>query len=185
MQITVTQTPIEELLVLDAKVFHDERGFFMETYSKRDFQSIGIQDEFVQENHSRSEKNVIRGLHFQDERAPMAKLVRCTRGKIFDVAVDIRSNSETFGKWFGIELSEDNKKMFYIPVGFAHGFQTLTDLTEVQYRQTNYYNPEAEKNISWDDLELNISWPITDPTLSERDQNAMSFAQYKTSPFFS
>lgn len=184
MQITVTQTPIEELLVLDAKVFHDERGFFMETYSKRDFQSIGIQDEFVQENHSRSEKNVIRGLHFQDERAPMAKLVRCTRGKIFDVAVDIRSNSETFGKWFGIELSEDNKKMLYIPVGFAHGFQTLTDLTEVQYRQTSYYNPKAEKNISWDDPELNISWPITDPTLSERDQNAMSFTQYKTSPFF-
>lgn len=184
MQITVVQTPIKDLLVLEAKIFSDDRGFFMETYSKRDFHAVGVNDEFVQENYSRSGKNILRGLHFQDLKAPMAKLVRCTRGSVYDVAVDIRAGSETFGKWLGVELSEENKKMFYIPVGFAHGFQTLTDVTDVQYRQTNYYMPEAEKNIAWNDPSLNISWPMQDPTLSEKDKNGVSFEEYKSSPTF-
>lgn len=185
MQISLVKTPIPDLLVLETKILEDERGFFLESYSKRDFENIGINDSFVQENHSRSQKKVLRGLHYQTMQAPMSKLVRCMRGKIFDVAVDIRLHSETFGKWFGIELSEENKKMLYVPIGFAHGFQALTDDAEILYKQTNYYTPEAERSILWKDPEIGITWPIPDPILSEKDKKAMLFNDYRAYPAFS
>lgn len=184
MRLQITETPITNLLVIETQVFQDDRGFFMETYSKRDFVQAGITDEFVQENHSKSQKSVLRGLHFQDLRAPMAKLIRCTRGAIIDVAVDLRSKSPTFGKWYSVELSEENKKMLYVPLGFAHGFQTLMDDSEVQYRQTNYYLPEAERSISWDDTDLKVEWPLPNPIISEKDKRAMSFSEYRLNPTF-
>ena len=184
MVVNITQTPIQNLLVIETKIFLDERGFFMESYSKKDFADAGITDEFVQENHSRSQKGVLRGMHFQDLEAPMTKLVRCTRGTIFDVAVDLRSNSRTYGQWFGVELSEENKKMFYVPVGFAHGFQNISDVADIQYKQTNYYLPHAEKSIAWNDPNIKIDWPLPDPILSERDSKAMSFAEYRNAPIF-
>lgn len=185
MQITVMPTPLKGLLVIETKSFEDQRGFFMESYSKKDFSGIGIHDEFVQENHSRSEKGVLRGLHYQNMQAPMAKLVRCTLGKVYDVAVDIRATSPTFGQWFGVELSEENKKMLYVPVGFAHGFETVSDAADLQYRQTGYYTPEAEGTILWNDPDLNIPWPIQNPLLSAKDQHGMSLAEYKRNPIFS
>ena len=185
MQITVMPTPLKRLLVIEAEVFKDQRGFFMESYSKRDFSRVGIHDEFVQENHSRSEKGVLRGLHYQNMQAPMAKLVRCTLGKVYDVAVDMRATSLTFGQWFGVELSEENKKMLYVPVGFAHGFETISDTADLQYRQTGYYAPGAEGTILWNDPDLNIPWPIQNPLLSAKDQDGMSFAEYKRNPIFS
>ena len=184
MTSNIVQTPLENLLIIETKIFSDERGFFMESYSKKDFAAAGITDEYVQENHSRSQKGVLRGLHFQNLDAPMTKVVRCTKGAIFDVAVDLRAGSKTYGQWFGIELNEENKKMFYVPVGFAHGFQTLTDSADIQYKQTNYYMPQAERSIAWNDPDLKISWPLANPILSERDSNAMSFSQYRLSPIF-
>lgn len=185
MQIVTTHTPINGLFILETKIFEDERGFFMESYSKRAFSLAGINDEFVQENHSRSQKGVTRGLHFQNMDAPMAKLVRCTVGRVFDVAVDIRSSSPTFGQWFGLELSAENKKMLYVPVGFAHGFQTVSDIAEVQYKQTNYYEPTTEGSLLWNDLELNIAWPLSNAILSDKDQVAQTFEEYKVHPIFS
>lgn len=185
MQITVTKTPVKDVLILEAKIFEDDRGFFYESYSKKDFSDIGINDEFVQENHSRSEKGVLRGLHFQDMKAPMAKLVRCSLGRVYDVVVDLRTNSETYGKWYGIELSSDNKKMLYVPIGFAHGFQTVSDIAEFQYKQTNYYTPDAEGGIVWNDPILQITWPIMEPTLSDRDHKWPTIEEYKNSPIFS
>jgi len=185
MQLTVTETPIKGLIIIETKIFEDERGFFMESYSKRDFTNAGITDEFVQENHSRSGKGVIRGLHYQNMSAPMAKLVRCTHGRVFDVAVDIRTSSATFGQWFGIELSSENKNMFYVPVGFAHGFQTLTDEAELQYKQTNYYNPYAEGTILWNDEDIKIKWPLTEQILSNKDKLGVTLRQYRENPVFS
>lgn len=184
MQIVTTHTPINGLFIIETKVFEDERGFFMESYSKRAFSLAGINEEFVQENHSRSQKGVLRGLHFQNMDAPMTKLVRCTQGRVFDVAVDLRASSQTYGQWFGLELSSENKKMLYIPVGFAHGFQTVSETAEVQYKQTNYYEPTTEGSVIWNDLELNIPWPLPNAVLSEKDQAAPSFAEYKQHPIF-
>lgn len=185
MQITVTQTPLKDAVILEAKIFEDDRGFFYESYSKRDFENIGIHDEFVQENHSRSQKGVLRGLHYQNMDAPMAKLVRCSLGEVYDVIVDLRADSPSYGKWFGVELTSSNKKMLYVPVGFAHGFQTVSDVAEFQYKQTNYYTPEAEGGIVWNDPGMKISWPVTSPTLSERDHKWQTFEEYRTHPIFS
>lgn len=157
----------------------DERGFFMRTYAKEIFVNYNINRSWVQENHSRSvRKGIIRGLHFQFPPHCETKLVRCIRGAIFDVFVDLRKNFPTFGQWDSIELSEDNKKMIYIPRGFAHGFYTLTDNCEVLYKVDNFYKPEAEGGIIWNDETLNISWPEDNPILSQKDANLPTFNEF-------
>jgi dTDP-4-dehydrorhamnose 3,5-epimerase len=178
MQTHISKTPLDGLIIIDINYFQDARGFFIESWHKRDFATAGLDVEFVQEGHSRSDRTVLRGLHFQDLTAPMGKLLRCTAGRIFDVAVDLRLSSPTLGKWFSLELSADNKRQLYVPVGFAHGFATLSDVAEVQYKQTGYYTPSSEGTIAWNDPAVGIEWPITDPLLSQRDQNGMSLNQY-------
>lgn len=157
--------------VIEPEVFEDGRGFFLETYVKEDFKEAGIDADFVQDNHSRSEKGVLRGLHYQKGEHAQAKLVRCTKGKILDIAVDLRRDSETFGQHFSIELSKENRKMLYMPSGFAHGFLTLRDVAEVQYKVDNDYAPDKEAGIIWDDPHLHIEWPVDNPALSEKDRN--------------
>ncbi len=157
-QIKVTKAPIEGLFVIEPAVHGDERGYFMETYSKRDMLEAGLDLEFVQDNQSMSVKGVLRGLHFQKE-FPQGKLVRVIKGKVFDVAVDLREGSATYGKWYGIELSEENKKQFYIPEGFAHGFLVLSDVAEFCYKCTDFYHPGDEGGLAWNDPEIGIEWP--------------------------
>lgn len=169
---------IEGLLVIEPDVFGDNRGFFLESYNKDKFHEIGISDDFLQDNHSKSVKNTLRGLHFQTSPGQV-KLVRCVVGKIWDVVVDIRPESSTFGKWIGVELSKDNKKIFYVPVGFAHGFVVLSESAEVLYKVSSVYNPKTEAGIAWDDPDLMIDWKTDSPVLSERDKNNQSFAEYK------
>lgn len=184
MKTRVTETPLRDLVVIDIDHFEDERGFFIETWHKRDFAAVGISYDFVQDSHSRSRYRVLRGLHYQDARAPMGKLVRCTLGGILDVAVDLRLSSPTFAKWYGIELTAENKSLIFVPAGFAHGFAALTDVSEVQYKQTEYYRPETEAGVAWNDPDLAIKWPFTNPILSKRDQNAMSLRDYLKNPAF-
>ncbi|GAP63595.1 MAG: dTDP-4-dehydrorhamnose 3,5-epimerase [Ardenticatenia bacterium] len=164
-------TAIPDVLILEPRVFEDERGFFYEAYNARTFEAVtGIVRTFVQDNHSRSVRNVLRGLHYQIKH-PQGKLVRCTVGRIFDVAVDIRRSSPTFGKWVGVELSADNKRQLWIPEGFAHGFVVLSDVAEVQYKTTDYYAPEWDRTIRWDDPDLAIEWPLEgEPILSPKDR---------------
>jgi len=170
--------------VINIDFFRDERGFFIESWHKNDFSEAGLAFDFVQDSHSRSSYKVLRGLHYQDMRAPMVKLVRCTVGRILDVAVDLRVSSPTFGKWFSLELTAENKMQLLVPVGFAHGFATLSDVCEVQYKQTAYYMPETEGGIAWNDPDVGIKWPFQDPILSKRDQNQRSLAQYRVNPAF-
>lgn len=151
------ETGIKDLIVIEPTVFGDNRGFFMESYSKKDFSEIGMDVEFVQDNHSKSKKGVLRGLHFQTQHV-QGKLVRVTAGAVLDVAVDLRKDSPTFGKHYLVELSADNKKMFYIPPGFAHGFLTLEDNTEFQYKCTDYYAPEFDSGVLWNDSDIGIEW---------------------------
>ena len=178
-------TPINDLYIIEPTVFGDNRGFFMESYSKKDFQEIGLDMDFVQDNHSKSKKGVLRGLHFQT-RFTQGKLVRVTRGSVWDVAVDLREGSETFGQWYGLLLSEENKKMFYVPEGFAHGFVTLEDETEFQYKCTDFYYPEYDSGIFWNDDILKIEWPISDYgilinelVISDKDKNLEKFDDEK------
>lgn len=162
--------PLEGLIIIEPTVFEDERGFFMETYSDREFRESGLKVSFVQDNHSYSRKGVLRGLHFQKLR-PQGKLIRVVRGYIFDVAVDIRNGSPTFGKWYGIELSAKNRKQLYIPPGFAHGFLALSD-AEVLYKVTEYYDPACEGGIIWNDPDVGIKWPLQGtPILSKKDRS--------------
>lgn len=162
---------IEDVILVKPNVFGDNRGFFMETYKKSAFFENGITAEFVQDNHSKSTKGVLRGLHFQAKPFGQAKLVRCTRGRIFDVAVDIRKNSKTFGQYVKVELSEENKNMLYIPNGFAHGFVALTDEVELMYKTSGEYAPSADRGILWNDKDINIDWNIDfQPILSEKDK---------------
>ena len=151
------ETGIKDLIVIEPTVFGDNRGFFMESYSKKDFSEIGMDIEFVQDNHSKSKKGVLRGLHFQTQYV-QGKLVRVTAGAVLDVAVDLRKDSPTFGKHYLVELTADNKKMFYIPPGFAHGFLTLEDNTEFQYKCTDYYAPEFDSGVLWNDSDIGIDW---------------------------
>jgi len=160
---------ISGLFLVEPKVFKDGRGFFLETYKERDFKKNGIREKFVQENHSKSKKGVLRGLHFQKSPFAQGKLVRAVRGEIFDVAVDIRKKSKTYGKWIGVSLSEKNKKMFYIPSGFAHAFCVMSDFAEVIYKCTKPYSPNYEGGIKWNDKKINIKWPIKKPIVSEKD----------------
>ena len=162
---------IEEVILVKPKVFGDSRGFFMESYKKSDFFANGIDVEFNQDNHSKSTKGVLRGLHYQANPYGQAKLVRCSKGRIYDVAVDIRPESETFGKYVKVELSEENKQMLYIPVGFAHGFVALTDEVELLYKASGEYAPQADRGIIWNDKDINIDWNIDfEPLLSDKDQ---------------
>ncbi|NPA52868.1 MAG: dTDP-4-dehydrorhamnose 3,5-epimerase [Aquificae bacterium] len=165
---------IPEVVLIKPKVFSDDRGFFLESYKKSDFVKSGITKDFVQDNHSKSVKGVLRGLHYQLPPKAQGKLIRCVKGKIFDVAVDIRKSSKTFRKWVGVTLSEENKHMLYIPEGFAHGFLTLTDFAEVLYKTTDEYAPELDRGIIWNDPDINIKWPleeIEEILLSEKDRN--------------
>ncbi len=169
---------ISDLILIEPVVFEDNRGFFMETYSYREFEKVGIKEKFVQDNHSRSSKGILRGLHFQIEPFAQSKLVRCIRGEIFDVAVDIRENSPTFKKWYGLILSEENKKILYIPKGFVHGFLVLSDIAEVEYKVDNFYSPQHERGIIWNDPELKIEWPIQNPILSEKDKKLPTLEEF-------
>lgn len=161
---------IPEIILVEPKVFADERGFFIEIYKRSDFANHGIKEYFVQDNHSRSSKDVLRGLHYQKDPKAQGKLVRCTSGRIFDVAVDIRKGSPTYGRWVGVELSSENNYMLYIPQGFAHGFVVLSDFAEMLYKCTEEYSAENERGIIWNDPDIKIKWPLKNPILSERDQ---------------
>lgn len=175
MPYQVTATAIPDVLILEPKVFGDARGFFFESFNENDFrQATGLDVTFVQDNHSRSAKGVLRGLHYQLPPHAQGKLVRCVRGAVFDVAVDIRKSSATFGKWVGVELSEDNHRQFWIPPGFAHGFLTLTETADFLYKTTDYYAPPCDRGIAWDDPTIGIAWPALDmlPVLSAKDQAA-------------
>ena len=166
----VVRTEIADVLILEPKVFADDRGFFFESFNQRVFESaVGGPVTFVQDNHSRSKKNVLRGLHYQDEQ-PQGKLVRAVSGTIYDVAVDIRPKSPTFGRWVGVELSADNKRQLWIPPGLAHGFLVVSETAEVLYKATDYYAPAYERTILWNDPTLGIAWPLTDqPQVSGKD----------------
>ncbi|MGB5082943.1 MAG: dTDP-4-dehydrorhamnose 3,5-epimerase [Burkholderiales bacterium] len=165
----VNPTRLPEVLVLEPRVFEDARGFFFESWNERDFESAGIAARFVQDNHTRSRRGVLRGLHYQI-RQPQAKLVRVVAGEIFDVAVDLRRGSPSFGKWEGVRLSAESRTMIWIPPGFAHGFLALSDIAEVLYKVTTFHAPEHERCILWNDPDLAIDWPLSgDPALSARD----------------
>jgi dTDP-4-dehydrorhamnose 3,5-epimerase len=164
----VAKCALPEVLLITPRVFGDDRGFFLETYSERDFAAAGITARFVQDNQSRSKRGVLRGLHYQLEH-PQGKLVRVTRGKIFDVAVDIRAGSPRFGKWVGVVLDDEKKQALWIPPGFAHGFCVLSDEADVAYKATDFYTPAAERGVRWDDPLLGITWPIKEPILAEKD----------------
>ena len=179
----VIKTSIKDLLLIKPKVFQDNRGFFLEFYSERKFEELGITTKFVQDNHSLSvKKGVIRGLHFQLPPNAQTKFVRVTCGAAYDVAVDLRKESPTYGKWQGFELTTENFDMLYVPQGFAHGFCSLTDNTEVMYKNDNFYAPESEAGLRWNDPILNIDWPVDNPILSEKDANAPFLKDFK-SPF--
>lgn len=163
---------IPDVILIQPKVFEDERGFFMETYKYPDFVEFGIKDHFLQYNHSRSiKKGILRGLHYQKDPMAQGKLVSVVIGEIFDVAVDIRKSSPYYGKWLGVIMSSKNKNMLFIPPGFAHGFCTLSDVTEIIYQCTNIYSPEDERGIIWNDPNLKIDWPVKNPVLSEKDSS--------------
>jgi dTDP-4-dehydrorhamnose 3,5-epimerase len=174
----VTRTEIPEVLILEPKVFGDARGFFLESYNEKVFrEATGLELEFVQDNHSRSGRGVLRGLHYQLKQ-PQGKLVRVVRGAVFDVAVDVRRSSPTFGKWVGTELTEDNHRQFWVPPGFAHGFVVLSDTADFLYKTTEYYAPEHERCVAWNDPEIGIAWPDgIAPKLSEKDQRGVRLAQ--------
>lgn len=177
------KTSLGGAYLIKPKVFTDERGFFMETYSAKKCKEAGIEAEFVQDNHSLSvTKGVLRGLHFQHPPHAQAKLVRVTKGAVYDVIVDLRKDSSTFGKWAGFELSAENAYQLFVPRGFAHGFCTLEDYTEFQYKCDNFYAPESEGGIMWNDPDLGIYWPLANPILSEKDAKAQRFSEFH-SPF--
>lgn len=170
---TIIKTDIEGLFIIEPILLYDDRGWFSETFNERVLKDLGIVSNFKQDNHSLSKKKgILRGLHFQMKPYPQTKLVRCTKGKIWDVAVDLRESSPTYLKWFGIELSENNHKMLLIPHGFAHGFVTLDDYTEVQYKVDNFYNASLDRSIYFEDPQINIKWPLKKVILSEKDKNA-------------
>ena len=178
----VTQTKLPGLLVIDPKVFGDERGYFFESFNEETYKAAGLIERFVQDNESRSGKGVLRGLHFQEPPYAQGKLVRVARGAVMDVSVDIRKNSPTYGEWVAYELSEHNKRQLWIPPGFAHGFATLEDDTIFIYKCSNVYKKESENSIRWNDPELNIEWGIEDPIVSEKDKSSPFFKELN-SPF--
>lgn len=179
-QIKVTTCEIEGLKVIEPRVFGDERGYFFESYNYNDFKEAGIPQVFVQDNQSASKKGVLRGLHFQ-KNFPQDKLVRVIRGKVFDVAVDLRKDSKTYGKWFGVVLSEDNKKQFFIPKNFAHGFLVLSDYAEFAYKCTDFYHPDDEGGLLYNDPDIGVEWPFEEGVeliLSDKDQKWSGIKEY-------
>jgi dTDP-4-dehydrorhamnose 3,5-epimerase len=178
----VIPTEIPEVLIIEPSVFGDERGFFFESYNKRRMSELGIGFEFVQDNHSRSAKGVLRGLHYQIK-CPQGKLVRVVAGAVYDVAVDIRRSSPTFGRWTGFELSAESKRMAWIPPGFAHGFLVLTDFAEFLYKTTDFYVPEHERTLLWNDPELAIPWPLAgEPVVSAKDRVGLPLSRAEVYP---
>lgn len=182
------ETSIQGVYIIEPTVFGDNRGYFMETYSKNEFEEIGIYNDFIQDNQSKSKRGVLRGLHFQKENS-QAKLVRCIKGEVFDVAVDLRPNSKTYGNWEGVILSEENKKMFMIPKGFAHGFLVLSEEAEFTYKCDDIYNPKAEGGLAWDDKDVNIEWPFgnlrqDEIITSEKDKNWPSLQELKNTDLY-
>ena len=175
----VIKTKLKDCVIIEPKIFGDERGFFLETFQAGRYEDLaGISLPFVQDNHSRSSKGVLRGLHFQKTK-PQGKLVRVVRGEVYDVAVDIRSGSPTYGQWEAVILSEENKTQFWVPPGFAHGFVVLSETADFEYKCTDYYDPYDEGSLLWNDPDLNIPWPIDNPKLSEKDVNAPLLADLK------
>ncbi|NUD86487.1 dTDP-4-dehydrorhamnose 3,5-epimerase [Escherichia coli] len=172
----IIKTEIPDVLIIEPKVFGDARGYFFESFNKKIFdEAVGSNIDFVQDNHSQSQRGVLRGLHYQLEPNAQGKLVRCIEGEVFDVAVDIRKDSPTFGKWVGIILSEDNKKQLWIPEGFAHGFLTISEKAQFVYKTTNYYCPTSERSIIWNDSDIGIKWPLVDNIqLSQKDACAVT-----------
>ena len=186
MKFKKVETGIKDLFIIEPQIFEDSRGFFLESYNYNDFKELGIENIFVQDNHSKSLKGVLRGLHFQKDEYSQAKLVRVLKGAVLDIAVDLRKNSETFGKYIVVELNEKNKKMFFIPRNFAHGFLTLEDNTEFFYKCDNFYNPKSESGIIWTDIDLDIDWNFkkysineNELIISEKDKKNISFKEYK------
>jgi dTDP-4-dehydrorhamnose 3,5-epimerase len=183
-KIKAQKTAIEDLIIIEPTIFKDERGYFIESFQKDAFREVGIKDEFVQDNESKSKKGVLRGLHFQTSN-PQGKLVRVIFGEVFDVAVDLRKSSSTYGKWEGIRLSGENKKMFFIPPGFAHGFLVLSEEAVFTYKCTQLYDPHSDSGICYNDEKLNINWPISEVNeivLSEKDKRQITFDEFN-SPF--
>jgi dTDP-4-dehydrorhamnose 3,5-epimerase len=176
----IYKTKIQGLLVIQPKVYEDDRGYFLEWFREDILKTYGVDLKFVQDNESKSQKNVLRGLHFQNPPFAQGKLVRVIKGAVLDVSVDIRKNSETYGEWFSRELSGKNKTMIWMPPGFAHGFLTLEDDTIFQYKCTGYYNKDSEDNIRWNDPDLNINWDINDPILSAKDKTAPLFHEFNS-----
>ena len=175
-------TSLKDVVILEPKVFGDERGFFLESYNEATFAGLGLPTKFVQDNHSSSRKGVLRGLHYQ-LRQPQGKLLRALRGEIFDVAVDLRRDSPQFGQWFGLVLSAENKRMLWIPPGFGHGFLVLSESAEVAYKATKFYAPAFERSIAWNDPAIGIDWPLEgEPILSEKDQAGSLLADAETYP---
>ena len=173
-------TSLPGVLILEPRVFGDDRGFFLESYNQRTFAELGIREPFVQDNHSFSEKNVVRGLHFQIQQ-PQGKLVRALTGEILDVALDMRRSSPTFGKWEAFRLSGENKRMLWVPIGFAHGFRVVSQTTHVLYKTTDFYAPEHEHSVLWNDPALRIAWELDgEPIVSAKDQRGLPFAQAET-----
>lgn len=178
----VIETALPGVLILEPRVWGDERGFFMESYNQRLFSELGLPTDFVQDNHSRSARDVLRGLHYQIQQ-PQGKLVRVVRGAVFDVAVDLRRASPTFGRWEGVELTEENKRMLWIPPGFAHGFLVLSDHADFLYKTTDFYAPEHERSILWNDPEIGIEWPIAgEPILSAKDRQGKRLREAEVYP---
>ncbi len=183
-QFQFTKTGIEGLVVVEPKVFGDNRGYFMETYNYNDFKAAGLDMVFVQDNQSKSKKGVLRGLHFQ-KKNPQGKLVRVVSGEVYDVAVDLRKGSDTYGKWYGVLLSAENKKQFYVPEGFAHGFVVMSETAEFVYKCTRFYDPRDEGGLMWNDPEIGIDWPVPENAellLSEKDQHHQPLKDFE-SPF--
>lgn len=178
----LTKTTIDGVIIIEPEVHGDHRGWFTETYSEKEYIKNGLNMNFVQDNHSMSaKKGTLRGLHYQEKPKAQTKLVRCTKGRIFDVAVDLRASSVTYGKWVGVELSSENKKQLLIPKGFAHGFVTLCEDVEVQYKVDEYYAPEYDKTIRFDDPDISVNWGVETPILSEKDKNAPYLKDIKPS----
>jgi len=181
MQMTIESRHLNDVVVVVPEIFQDSRGFFSETFRADQFKSLGLPTEFVQDNHSRSAKGVVRGLHFQWD-PPMGKLMRVTMGSAFLVAMDIRKGSPTLGKWFGVEASAENRRAVWAPAGFARGFCALSDPTEIQYKCTGLYNSKAESAIRWNDPMIGINWPLADVIVSEKDRNARTLEQWLAAP---
>jgi dTDP-4-dehydrorhamnose 3,5-epimerase len=185
MDIRVIPTEFDGIVIIEPEYFQDHRGFFFESYSRRTFARHGLEHAFVQDNHSRSPRGVLRGLHYQNATAPQYRLIRCTVGEIWDVAVDLRVGSPTFGKWFGVELTAENKRQALLAPEFAHGFVVLSEVAEVQYKCTGHHEAAAEASLAWDDPDVGIPWPVGDPILSERDRTTgMSLKEYLKKPAF-